>query len=276
MGLSDELRRHAGPIWDRIFRHPFVTGLGDGTLPLESFKFYLVQDYRFLIDYARVLAVASAKAPDLEGMTRFAGLLHATLAEEMDLHRRYCAGFGISAAELERAEIAPGTAGYTNYLLSVAYQGTAMEIAAALLPCQWGYYEIGRKLAAEGDTSESNPYAEWIRTYASDEFKALSDWLRGYLDQLGREASAAERARLDEVFLMSSRYEYRFWEMGLSRNDGRRDRGGSEAAPGETGGRRYPRRGRGDGGQAPAGARRHPRPRRRACRRGPGVRNLRA
>ena len=217
MGLSDDLRRHAGPVWDRIFSHPFVAGLGDGTLPLESFKFYLVQDYRFLIDYARVLAVASAKAPDLEGMTRFAGLLHATLAEEMDLHRRYCAGFGIAAAELERAEIAPGTAGYTNYLLSVAYQGTAMEIAAALLPCQWGYYEIGRKLADEGDTSESNPYAEWIRTYASDEFKALSDWLRGYLDELGQETSAAERARLDEVFLMSSRYEYRFWEMGLSR-----------------------------------------------------------
>ena len=91
MSLSDDLRRHAGPVWDRIFSHPFVTGLGDGTLPLESFKFYLVQDYRFLIDYSRVLAVASAKAPDLEGMTRFAGLLHATLAEEMDLHRRYCA-----------------------------------------------------------------------------------------------------------------------------------------------------------------------------------------
>ena len=100
MGLSDELRSHAGSVWDRIFSHPFVAGLGDGTLPLESFKFYLVQDYRFLIDYSRVLAVASAKAPDLEGMTRFAGLLHATLAEEMDLHRRYCAGFGISAAAI--------------------------------------------------------------------------------------------------------------------------------------------------------------------------------
>jgi len=217
MGLSDELRRHAGPVWDRIFSHPFVAGLGDGTLPLESFKFYLVQDYRFLIDYARVLAVASAKAPDLEGMTRFAGLLHATLAEEMDLHRRYCAGFGIAAAELEHAEIAPGTAGYTNYLLSIAYQGSVMETAAALLPCQWGYYEIGRKLADEGDTSDSNPYAEWIRTYAADDFKALSDWLRGYLDQLGQEVSATERSRLEEVFLMSSRYEYQFWEMGLSR-----------------------------------------------------------
>ena len=138
MGLSDELRRHAGPVWDRIFSHPFVAGLGDGTLPLESFKFYLVQDYRFLIDYARVLAVASAKAPDLEGMTRFAGLLHATLAEEMDLHRRYCAGFGIGAAELERAEVAPGTAGYTNYLLSIAYQGSVMETARGPAPLPVG------------------------------------------------------------------------------------------------------------------------------------------
>ena len=217
MGLSHELRRRADPVWEQIFRHPFVTGLGDGTLSLDRFKFYLRQDYLFLIDYARVLAVASAKAPDLDGMTRFADLLHATLADEMDLHRRYCAGFGISETQLERTEAAPGTSGYANYLLSVAYQGTIKEIAAALLPCQWGYCEIGLKLAAEGDTSESNRYAEWIETYSSGEFQALADWLRGYLDRLGRGVSRAERKRLEEVFLKSSRYEYQFWEMGYTK-----------------------------------------------------------
>ena len=217
MGLSDQLRNKAEPIWDQILNHKFITGLGDGSLPLDRFKFYLRQDYLFLVEYARVLAIASAKAPNLEGMTRFATLLHATLSQEMNLHRRYCAGFGINEDDLKDTKISPATSNYANYLLAVAHQDTVREIAASLLPCQWGYYEIGLKLAAEGDLSDSNPYAEWIKTYSSEEFRDLTDWLRGYLDKLGQGISPANRKHLEETFLMSCRYEYQFWQMGLSK-----------------------------------------------------------
>ena len=150
-------------------------------------------------------------------MTRFATLLHTTLSEEMSLHRRYCAGFGITKDELEVTKVAPATSNYANYLLAVAHQGTMREIAASLLPCQWGYYEIGLKLATEGDLSNSNSYAEWIRTYSSDEFRELADWLRGYLDQLGRDISPTDHKHLEQIFLMSCHYEYQFWQMGLSK-----------------------------------------------------------
>ena len=218
MGLSDDLRQEAAPIWDRILQHPFVTGIGDGSLSLDRFTYYLRQDYLFLIDYGRALAVATAKAPDLEGMTRFAGLMHATLTEEMDLHRQYCAGFDVTAEDLEATEIAPATSAYGRYLVSIAYEGSIREITAALLPCQWGYCEIGLHLAAHGDSSESNPYAEWIRAYASDEFRALSDWLRAYLDEQAEAMDRRERHRLSEIFLTSSRYEYSFWEMGYHKD----------------------------------------------------------
>ena len=213
MAVSDTLRQRADRVWRRIITHPFVRGLGDGSLPLDRFTFFLRQDYLFLIDYSRVLAIASAKAPDLDGMRHLAGLMHATLTQEMELHQQYCAGFGISLEALERTQVAPGTSAYTRFLLSVAYEGSITEIAAALLPCEWGYAEIGLELARTGDTSERNRYAQWICTYAAQEFQDEAAWLRGYLDGLARNPSKAQRRRLEELFLTSCRYEYLFWEM---------------------------------------------------------------
>ncbi|MDP9266194.1 MAG: thiaminase II, partial [Chloroflexota bacterium] len=81
--------------WRANLRHPFVRGIGDGTLPKRRFLHYLAQDYVFLTDYARVLALAAARASRVADMTSFAGLLHATLNVEMALHRRLCAREGI-------------------------------------------------------------------------------------------------------------------------------------------------------------------------------------
>ena len=73
-----------------ILAHQFVNGVGDGTLPVERFKHYVTQDYVYLMDYSRALALASAKAPMLDDMSWFAGLLDETLNVEMALHREYC------------------------------------------------------------------------------------------------------------------------------------------------------------------------------------------
>ena len=147
--------------------------------------------------------MAAAKAPDLAGMTRFGEVLHATMSQEMELHRRYCAGFGIGPEELERTRIAPGTSAYGRYLVSIAHEGSVKEIVAAVLPCEWGYSEIGRHLAATGDTSDGNPYREWIGAYASDEFAALGAWAtvlprRAGPRHLGAGAKAAARGLPDE------------------------------------------------------------------------------
>jgi thiaminase len=36
-------------VWDRFVNHPFVLAMGNASLPLESFKGYLVQDYLYLV-----------------------------------------------------------------------------------------------------------------------------------------------------------------------------------------------------------------------------------
>ena len=167
MSTTENLRDKYSYLWDRLFNHPFVVGIGSGELPLEKFQFYVKQDYYFLVQYNRMLALATAKAPDLENIGRFASLLNETLNVEMELHRTFSRKFDVSAEELEATRPAPITLAYTDYLLRVAYEGTLTDVIANLLPCQWGYAETGLHLARTGDATDANPYAEWIQMYSA-------------------------------------------------------------------------------------------------------------
>ena len=210
--FSDHLRLLAVPIWAAQHAHPFVRGIGDGTLPLDKFRFWVRQDYLYLIDYARVFAAGAVRAPDLDTMTAFADLLHATLKTEMDLHRSYAAEFGITLAELERERKMPTTQGYTDFLMRVAAVGDFAEFAAALLPCMWGFCEVGETLAARGMPADPR-YAKWIAMYSAPEFAELARWCRKLVDRLGADAPAGVRTKMEEAFVASSRYELAFWEM---------------------------------------------------------------
>jgi thiaminase/transcriptional activator TenA len=209
--FTDHLHHLAEPIWQAQHEHPFVQGIGDGTLDLERFKHWVRQDYLFLIEYCRLFGLAAARAPDLETLIRFADLLQATARGEMDLHRAYAREFGIEQAELEREQMGPTTRAYTDFLLRVAATGDFAELAVALLPCMWGFSELGQALARRPPPPEPR-YATWIRMYADPEFAALADWCRGLVDRLAEGASSDQRQRLIEAFITSSRYEYRFWE----------------------------------------------------------------
>ena len=214
MAISDELRGQAAEIWEAQHAHPFVTGIGDGTLDGERFRFWVRQDYLFLVEYGRVLALGAARAPDLRTMRRFAELTHETLGTEMDLHRSYCAQLGIGAEGLESEPMAPTTQGYTDFLVRTAAHGDFSALVAALLPCMWGYSEVGRRLAARGRPTDPL-YAAWIDMYASDEFAGQAAWCRDVVDRAGEQAGAQARAAMTRAFVTSSRYELAFWDMAL-------------------------------------------------------------
>jgi thiaminase/transcriptional activator TenA len=209
--FTDRLHQLAEPICEAQHAHPFVRSIGDGTLDVEKFRFWVRQDYLFLIDYARLLAMAVAKAPDLPTMRRFAELVQSTLDVEMDLHRAYAAEFGISSHELESETKAPTTQAYTDFLLRAAASNYP-ELLAALLPCMWGFSEIGRRLA-EGPRPADERYNKWINMYASEEFAELADWCRGLVDNAAEGQREATLRHMEEEFLTSSRYELAFWEM---------------------------------------------------------------
>ena len=209
--FTDHLRALAEPIWRAQHEHPFVRASATSTLAEDRFRHWIRQDYRFLIEYCRLFGLAAARAPDLATIQRFADLLQATAHGEMVLHRTYAASCGIDTAALERTVPGPTTRAYTDFLLRVAATGDFAELVAALLPCMWGFSELGQALAARG-APVAPPYAQWIATYADPEFAALAAWCRALLDDLAAGASAALRQRLEEAFLTSSRYEYLFWD----------------------------------------------------------------
>jgi thiaminase/transcriptional activator TenA len=210
--FTERLRQKAAGIWEAQHQHPFVRGICDGTLSLERFKFWLRQDYVFLIEYARLLALAAARSPDLETMNRFATLLKETAETEMNLHRAYAAEFGISCEELEQELPAPTTRGYSDFLLRIAATGDFAELAATLLPCMWAFSEIGQRLAAQPAPSDKR-YAKWIEIYSSREFAELAQWCRDLLDSLAAGLPERDLRKLEAAFLTSSRYEWQFWEM---------------------------------------------------------------
>lgn len=210
--FTRQLRDSVTDQWDREKAHPFVIGLGDGTLPLETFRYYMRQDYVFLIGFCRAVAIAAAKTERLEDMAFFARLLDETLNTEMALHVSFCADFGITEEDLTSTVPSPTTTSYVDHLVSTAYNGPAQEAAAAILPCSWGYAGIGRTLADRG-LPESQPlYGRWIEMYASPEFAELADWLRSYIDRGAEGMGEDGRRRLTEIFEVSSRYEYMFWD----------------------------------------------------------------
>ncbi|MFQ6026555.1 MAG: thiaminase II [Dehalococcoidia bacterium] len=216
MSFADDIEQRSEPIRKAILEHPFVTGVGDGTLDVAKFKHYVLQDYAYLIDYSRVLALASARAPDLETMGWFAGLLDETLNTEMDLHRSYCAEFGITPQELEATIPAATTVAYTSFLLKVAHQGSFGELVASLLPCQWGYWEIGDHLARLGEPESAPLYCQWIQMYTATEFAELAQTIRNLADRIGGAAGPPEVAAMGEAYLTSLRYEYLFWDMAYN------------------------------------------------------------
>ncbi|MFS0635450.1 thiaminase II [Mesobacillus foraminis] len=216
MSFSKRLHEKLQPIWRKNHSHPFVRGIGDGSLDQKKFRFYMVQDYLYLIEYAKLFALGAVKASDVETMAKFASLLDGTLNEEMSLHRQYAARFGISETELEQAAPSPTTLAYTHYMLHIAQNGTLSELLSALLPCSWSYWEIGKELSRKPGAIDHPLYGEWIKMYSSREFGQLAQWCIELLDQHTAGKTEEELARLEEIFLNTTRFEYMFWDMAYN------------------------------------------------------------
>ena len=210
-GLSQRLFTLGRPNLERQLAHPTGRGIANGDLDQTRFRSWLVQDYLFLLDYVRLFALAAARAPDTDTLGRLVDLAHATFHEELSLHRAYAAEFGLAQADLDRAEKSPQCAAYTDFLLRTAATAEFAEVLAALLPCMWGYSELGRALAATGLPTEPR-YRRWIETYADPGFADLAAWCAALLDRATGGLPTAHLAACERAFLTSLRHELAFWD----------------------------------------------------------------
>ncbi len=218
MTLIEDLRTGAPDDWRAYTHHTFLAGIADGSLPEAAFRYYLAQDYRFLVHFARAYALEAYKSETVADILWAARAVTATLETEMALHIAYCARWGIDAAELEATPEAPANVAYTRFVLDVGMAGDTLDLAVALTPCSVGYGEIGLRLASDSrtDMSPANPYADWIGAYASDGYQAGSAEAVERLETLfKRRGGPARLPALTRIFARAARLEADFWQMAL-------------------------------------------------------------
>lgn len=216
--LFERLKSATQPHWQSYVDHAFVQQLGAGTLAAPAFRQYLVQDYLFLIQFARAHALAVYKSRKLADMRVAQAGLSAILDVEMDLHVRLCARWGLTPEQLEAAPEHMATVAYTRFVLDAGMSGDLLDLHVALSPCVLGYAEIARSLTPSGVQAlgEEHPYREWIGEYAGAAYQAVAASASRQLDALAAHSMSAQRFdELAALFAQASRLEAAFWQMGL-------------------------------------------------------------
>lgn len=198
------------PTYEAIRTMPFNDALADGTLSLERFRHYMVQDAHYLIAFGRGLAIAAAKADDPDGLVQFAEAAKVAVVVERSLHADFFEKFGIGPEEFARTEMSPVCHHYSNFLIATAYAEPYPVVLAALLPCFWIYAEIGRDIL--GRAVRPNPYDAWIDTYAGEEFHEAVRAVIATTDRAAAGASPEVLAHMHAAYKRATQLEWMFWD----------------------------------------------------------------
>ncbi len=217
MKVSERLYNAALPIWESYYEHPFVRGIADGTLPKEKFAYYMIQDHKYLMQYAKVFALGVIRAEKESDMRMFGSLITATLDTENAVHQSYLARFGIDRSVIDSTPMALNNESYTNYMISIGFKGGLAEIAAAVLACSWSYELIGEYIEKNyPDAKNGELYGDWVNTYTSEGYRACNDEMIEMCDRFSEGLSEEQIQNLENIVKICSEYEYQFWDMAFS------------------------------------------------------------
>ena len=205
--FSEMLQKEAWPVWEEIFKHPFLREIRDGTLPFEKFRYYLIQDYYYMETFGRTVGLALSKVQDSYLVEELAKRVLTPI--ERPLHRQLLGKIQVSLDDLIKVSQSPTNLAYSNHLLTTGFSYGLGPTAAALLPCPWTYSYLG-DLLGEID----HPlYSDWAAFYRHGFLDQSVESWRNFVDSQAEEANQGERETMRKMFLTSSRYELMFWEM---------------------------------------------------------------
>ncbi len=215
MSFCDAIWEEMLPVREQILNLPFLTELAAGTLPADSFRHYIVQDSLYLAEYARILALAAARAPNPAARMEWSDGAKVALVVEESLHRSYFDMFGVDAEIAARTEPTPACLGYSSFLGHLAATRSYAELVAGILPCFWVYWEVG--CAIKPKAVSPNPYSAWIDTYATPEFGGATERARALVDQAAAATTPGMRGAMAKAFRTATRYEWMFWDSAYHR-----------------------------------------------------------
>ena len=221
MSFSRNLKSSCEKIWEDGYNHPFVQELGKGILSKEKFKFYLLQDYIYLFEYAKIFALATVKSKNKKLITNFSKTQYEIINIELNIHKKYMRKFGISEKEINCAKPSLFNKAYTSSMISYGLTGNLAEILAAVFPCAWTYYDYATRLRKKyNNLLEKNFYKSWILNYSSEQFLDSFEWFYDTLDELVSNMTELQRKNIQEIFSSSIEFEYLFWDMSYKQQMG--------------------------------------------------------
>ena len=213
MNTVERLLHATTDIWEAYYAHPFVLGIQNGNLDKEKFRYYIVQDYLYLKEYAKTFAVGVAKAKSMETARLFSKYIN-VMNGELDVHKGYLARFGVTQEEFDASVPSLDTLSYTSYMLRVAYEDGEAEILAAILSCAYSYEVIAKKMIENNPDAVNDPfYGDWIKGYSSDAYASGNVILLELTNRLTQHYTERQLQHLTDIFVACSRYELAFWEM---------------------------------------------------------------
>ncbi|MBR3304990.1 MAG: thiaminase II [Christensenellaceae bacterium] len=213
MATINRLLSASDDIWKQYNEHPFVLGIQNGDLDRNKFRYYIIQDYLYLEEYAKAFAVGVAKAKSLETANLFSKYIY-VMNGELNVHSGYIARLGISQDEITSTPRSLDNLSYTSYMLRVAYEEGEAEILAVILSCAYSYEIIAKNIVRNNPGSVNDGfYGDWIKGYASDAYAADNVILIDTLNRLTENYTESQIRHLIDIFVACSRYELAFWEM---------------------------------------------------------------
>jgi thiaminase/transcriptional activator TenA len=210
MTFSADAWRRNEDLYAAIRDMAFNRELGDGTLRMEVFQHYIVQDAHYLVAFAQGLAVAAAKSDSPDHVIQFAQSAAGAIAVERGLHNQYFEQFGLSPDTVSATPVSPTCHHYTTFLLATGFREPLPVLLAAMLPCFWIYREIGKHIFE--CAAPRNPYRAWIDTYAGEDFSEAVDRMIMTTDHVGLGANAAIETAMHRAFTRASQLEWMFWD----------------------------------------------------------------
>lgn len=212
MSFMQDVLQHNIPIWDKCAAAPFVQELQQGTLPLEKFKNYMIQDSIYLKHYARVYGKAIYHSTVLKDIQIYYSILNFVTDTESAVRLSYLKQFGMTDDDIEFITPLPETQNYIDFMLKVAEGGNICEILMAVLPCMLSYSYIFRKIAAKLDAADTR-YYDFIQDYSDDKYFESGKCWSDFADQKCSGLTVTEQEKLSRIFEQASLYELDFWKM---------------------------------------------------------------
>jgi thiaminase/transcriptional activator TenA len=207
--LVERLRKDSEDVWRSIVDHPFVVGLYTGNLPLDKFKFYILQDYHYLVTAIRNFGIIASRADSVDALRDVVRILHLEATSEFDGYGDLLKRLGYTLKDAAETKPMPVSVSYGSFLIATSSTGSFAEAMTSVLPCFWSYAEIASDHKGRLEDNPSGLYKDWAVVYLSESYLSLVEKMKEMVNRAG-EGFPYERLR--DVFATASRYEYMFWD----------------------------------------------------------------